>query len=90
MHEKDIPQFVLTATVWHGPTFGHSVELETTSSRGALTHDNIGSWSTLGIPTQVLEGICTTVHAVLEEHLVTRYGVLDELPTRWAGDPEPF
>lgn len=90
MHDQHRPHFIMTVTVWHGSTFGHTVELDTVTVGRPSTSDVLGSWSTLGIPGAVLSGITSSVHAVLTEHLVTRYGLADELPTRWAGDPEPF
>lgn len=90
MHENDRPQWVLTLTIYHGPKFGHCAEVNTTSPRGPLTHDSVGSWRGLGVPESVLDGITAFVTGAIEEHMLTRYGIQGELAERWAGEPDPF
>ena len=83
-------QWALSVGIYHGPSFGHRIEMW----HGATVREPImvelGWWKGLGIPEHVLQHASTMVHAALVEHLVTRYGVQGELPMKWSGDPEPF
>jgi len=85
------PQWVMTVTVYHGPAFGHSVEVQTvTRGRNTDTHDVLGTWKGVGVPWKVYTGIMNSIDAILAEHLVSRYGVQEELTGVWGEEPEPF
>lgn len=81
MYDKQKPQWTMTVTVYHLPNFNHAVEL-VTETRGAprrYTHDTVGTWKGVGIPNDVLQDVAMSVKWVLEEHLITRYGVAANL-----------
>lgn len=78
-------------TIWHAPDFGHKLELRTyTKGRDAARKTELGSWTGLGVPEQLVQDATTLVNAAIVEHLVTRYGIRGELPMKWGGEPEPF
>lgn len=83
-------QYALSVGVYHDPSFGHRMELWHGKTAIPPLVRSLGSWKGLGIPEPVLNDALTVVHATLTEHLVTRYGVLGELPLRWSGEPDPF
>jgi hypothetical protein len=84
-------QWELVVTVYHGPNFGHRIEIVQTW-RGRQNHTKIdgGSWRGLGIPADVLYSLRATVDSLLSEHLITRYQLREELPLKWEGAPDPF
>jgi hypothetical protein len=81
----------MTVTIFHGPTFGHAIELvtETKGRPGDNTHDSIGSWHGVGIPAEVLRQATTLLGAAFEEHCIMRYGVQESLEG-WEVEPDPF
>lgn len=84
-------QWRMLVTVYHGPSYGHYMEMETlTRGRGTTLHTGLGNWKGLGIPEPVLNEARALIDAQFSEHLVTRYGVAGELPLKWGGEPEPF
>jgi hypothetical protein len=88
---EPIPQYYLSLAVYHAPSFGHKVDLwETIVARDYTREVGDWSWKGLGVPATLLRDMQARLSAVLAEHLTFRYGVADELPIRWAGDPEPF
>ena len=89
-HREPLPQWTLDVTVFHSPDFGHRIKAAVLSKRGNWFQVGQWEWTGLGIPAELLVDVVTRVNAVIEEHLVTRYGVQGTLPMRWAGDPEPF
>jgi len=76
--------------VFHSPTFGHEIEISTQKQGEAPYVEATPNWKGLGVPEAVLNSACGAVHALLSEHLVTRYGVAGELPFKWSGEPDPF
>jgi hypothetical protein len=87
---RETAQWYLSLTVFHGPAFGHRIEI-TTMSRGrdALAHSG-GTWKGLGVPESVLNALRGQVDALITEHLLTRYGIQGELPMTWSGEVGPF
>lgn len=84
-------QFRLLGTVFHGPKFGHYMEMERQiKGRDGTTRTGLGQWTGVGIPEDVFRSASGLLVAAWEEHLITRYGCRDELPMRWAGEGEPF
>lgn len=78
-------------TVYHGPSFGHYIEMETAiKGRKHVTRVGLGNWKGLGIPEHLMRTASGIMVAAFEEHLVTRYGIQGELPTKWGGEPDPF
>jgi hypothetical protein len=61
-----------------------------TKGRADDTQDTVGKWKGTGIPEQVYEGVLASVHAILAQHLVCRYGVSPSLAGVWEGEPDPF
>lgn len=83
-------QWAADITVWHEPSFGHRVTLTTQKQGHSPEQAFTTTWKGLGIPWVVLTDIQSMVPAVVTEYLTWRYGVADELPSQWQGDPEPF
>lgn len=83
-------QWAMLVKVLHGPAFGHRLEVEV-QKRGlsSITFSG-GSWNGLGIPADVLYGFRAQLDAIVSDHLITRYGLREELPTKWSGEPDPF
>lgn len=84
-------QYRQLLTVFHGPKFGHYLEMETISKgRDNGIRTGLGTWNGSGIPEQVLRESSALIVARWEEHLITRYGVWGELPELWRAEPDPF
>jgi hypothetical protein len=84
-------QYRLLATVFHGPKFGHYMELAVAiNGRRGVRTIGLGQWKGLGIPEPVLRQASGLLVATWEEHLTTRYGIAGELPLKWGGEPDPF
>jgi hypothetical protein len=81
----------MTVTIYHGPTFGHAIEMvtETKGRPRDHTHDTIGSWRGVGIPSDVLRTAKTLISAAFDEHCILRYGVAETLEG-WEVEPDPF
>lgn len=47
-------------------------------------------WSGFGIDNQFLKTCQAIASSVIADRLIWRYGVRDELDTKWAGEAEPF
>jgi hypothetical protein len=78
-------------SVFHGPTYGHYMELERAfRGREECLRTGLGQWNGLGIPEDVMRTASGLIVAAFEEHLITRYGVAGELPVKWGGEPDPF
>lgn len=84
-------QWTMTVTIFHGPDYGHEIELVTETRGRPLhsTHDVIGRWRGTGVPEEVVKGAHAMISAALWEHLVTRYGVRQTLEG-WGDVPDPF
>lgn len=91
MYDTQKVQWTMTVTVFHGPSFGHAIELVTeTRGRPRLsTQDTLGSWRGVGIPADVLRLAGALLLSAFDEHLVSRYGVAEQLEG-WEAEPEPF
>jgi hypothetical protein len=84
-------QFRLLATVYHGPAYGHYLEMETlTKGRRDPLRTGLGRWNGVGIPEDVLRTAGGIILATWDEHLITRYGVKGELPLTWKAEADPF
>jgi hypothetical protein len=91
MTREDKPVFWLTVEIRHGPAYGHRMELHLDAPHWKdPVIKELGWWKGLGVPESVLNSARAIVDATLTEHLVTRYGIQGELPTRWGGEPDPF
>lgn len=89
--EPGVWQYRQLLTVYHGPKFGHYLEMETiTKGRRDGIRTGLGRWTGVGIPESVLRQSSALVIARWEEHLITRYGVAGELPLKWGAEPDPF
>lgn len=84
-------QWTMTVTIYHGPRFGHAIELatETMGRPQYSTHDTIGKWNTFGCPLEIVKNAQAAVSAVLAGHIVDHYGVKEQL-SGWEAEPEPF
>lgn len=82
----DKPQWALHVIVWHGQSFGHKIELETQRQGCAPSPiRSLGSWKGLGVPESVAELAQAQLGDTLYEHLVTRYGIQEELRLPFSG-----
>jgi hypothetical protein len=91
LYEDQKPQWTMTVTIYHGPSFGHAIELAT-ETRGRITestHDSIGSWRGVGCPNEVLQQAEALIGAAFTYHVVARYGVAETLEG-WGPEPGPF
>jgi hypothetical protein len=81
----------MTVTIFHGPRFGHAVEVvtETKGRPRENFQDSVGRWHGIGVPEEVYRGILASVDAILSDHLVARYGLQESLEC-WGVEPEPF
>lgn len=75
MERIEVPQWMLWTTVSHGPKFGHAVTLSTVSKNREPFEVARWSWTGIGVPTGLLEDLKVRQTAVLDEHLITRYGL---------------
>lgn len=91
MYDRSKVQWTLTVTIYHGPSFGHVLEMatETKGRPDRMTHDTIGSWKGIGVPEPVMTQALAVVNAAIQEHLVSRYGVQELLPA-WPDEVDPF
>jgi hypothetical protein len=83
-------QWAMLVKVLHGPAYGHRIEMETRIIGRSSHVEALGSWRGVGIPEGVILPATAYVTAALHEHLITRYGIRDELPLKWSGEPDPF
>jgi hypothetical protein len=84
-------QFRLLATVYHGASFGHYMELETQiKGRDSTKRIGLGQWTGVGVPADVLYSAGGLLLATFDEHLTTRYGVREELPWPPRAERDPF
>jgi hypothetical protein len=84
-------QWTMSVTIYHGPGFGHSIELvtETTGRPHDSTHDSLGTWRGVGCPSDVLREADTLISAALWNHVVARYGIAETLEG-WGVEPDQF
>lgn len=84
-------QWNLSIVVYHDASFGHAIKAEQVwNGRQECKEHFLGSWKGLGVPESVLNQARAMIDSIFTEHLVSRYGVQGELPTKWSGDPDPF
>lgn len=87
---QETVQWSFLVQVLHGQQFGHRIEYRI-KSRGRQEYvTSGGNWKGLGVPKEILDMTLAHVDAIVGDHLVTRYGIQDELPLKWSGDPDPF
>jgi hypothetical protein len=79
-HQIESPQWAMHVIVFHGPTFGHRIRLETQRQGCAPVASSLGTWKGMGIPESLLELATARVADTLHLHLETRYGIAQELP----------
>jgi hypothetical protein len=84
------PQWRLGVIVYHGPNFGHKLMLETQRQGFDTIETSIGSWKGLGIPDAVLNHARAILDSCFTDHLVSRYGVANQLWDPRMEGPEPF
>lgn len=75
----EVPQWMLWCTISHGPKFGHALTIETVSKAQERHQVSRCSWTGIGIPPSLLLDSQNLLCSVLGEHVVTRYGVAQEL-----------
>lgn len=78
-------QYRQLITVYHGQNFGHYLEQEVViKGREGTKRIGLGQWRGLGVPDDVLRSSSGLIIATWEEHLVSRYGIQNELPSLWS------
>jgi len=82
----EVAQWTLDITVYHARGFGHRLRASVLAKRGGWVTVGSWPWRGLGFPSELLPDIHARIEAVIDEHLLTRYGIRDELPLRWAGE----
>jgi hypothetical protein len=87
---QEKPQWRLGVIVYHGPRFGHRLELETQRQGFDTICSSIGQWTGIGIPDPVLSHARAIVDAAFTDHLISRYGVANQLWDPRTEGPEPF
>jgi hypothetical protein len=90
VHDQRRAQWALHVIVWHGPSFGHQITIETQPQGREPWSQSAGSWKGIGLPGDVLQGARAMLDSIFTEHLVTRYGIQDELPFHVVSEGEPF
>lgn len=91
MDSRSRLQWTLTVQIYHGPSFGHSIEMLThTNGRDGETIDSLGSWRGVGVPEDVLKQARALVDAALTQHLLTRYGIAGQLGSDGLSEVSPF
>lgn len=91
MKPNDKLMWTMCVHVWHAPDYGHKLQIVTYRGfDGPSKYYDGGTWKGLGIPGMVLEQVRSLADGILSEHLVMRYGLQEELPIKWAGEPDPF
>lgn len=78
---KSTPQWTLDVTIHHGSGYQHLIQGRVLGRRGSWMDVGSWRWSGRGIPGSVVESLTARIEAVVVEHLVTCYGIQDELPT---------
>jgi hypothetical protein len=81
-------QWTLDVSVFHVKGFGKRLQAATLGQRGGWHSAGTWQWTGLGVPAALLPDIQARICAVIVEHLTTRYGIQEELPFRWAGEPD--
>jgi len=88
---NDRLQWTMVFHVWHAADYGHKLQIVTYNAYNSDgKYYDAGTWKGLGIPGAVLEQARSLADGILSEQLITRYGVQEELPVKWAGEPDPF
>jgi hypothetical protein len=87
---KEVLQWTMTMGIFHGQSFGHRLECWVNVIGRGSFEAGTWSWKGLGFPEGLFPDIHARMIAVLDDHIVSRYGVAGELPRLWAGDPDPF
>jgi hypothetical protein len=83
-------QWSLRVVIFHGPAFGHRLELTTHTKGRTPLVQSMGLWKGFGVPESLVTGARARLDSVFVEHLLDRYGVAGELPFKWSGEPDPF
>lgn len=81
MDEQAIPQWMLWVTIEHGPKFQHRIHISTVDKNNGPYRVATWTWQGVGVPPALLTDCEARVASVLDEHIVTRYGVAQSL--RW-------
>jgi hypothetical protein len=83
-------QWQMGVLVYHDQRFGHRiVALTQTVGRDGRAYD-LGSWRGIGVPEAVHNAALARVDSLFSEHLVSRYGIAQELWSRGEGESSPF
>jgi hypothetical protein len=90
MYREPVAQWTLDVTIWHHFSFGHEISARVLTKRGGWVDVGTWRWQGLGIPDSLATDAASRIAAVVQEHLITRYGIQGELDIPWAGDPGPF
>jgi hypothetical protein len=73
------PQWRVGLVVYHGPNFGHRIEIETQRQGQETQYIEAGSWKGIGVPKRIAMDASVLLEAIVMEHLEHRYGIQEEL-----------
>ncbi len=91
MKTIDQLQWTMSCEVWHARDYGHKLQVSTyRGTYGEGKHYSAGTWKGLGVPGLVLQESRSLIDGIWSEYLIHRYGIQEELPIKWAGEPDPF
>jgi hypothetical protein len=87
MGDKNQPvaQWTLDVTVYHATGFRHVITAQVLTKRRGWQQIGSWSWTTLGVPADLVPDIEARVCSAITEHLVTAYGVQGTLDVRPGG-----
>jgi len=80
----------MSLVIYHDRSFGHRLELITQSRLREPLSTPVGQWKGLGIPKDLLEGARAFLDACFSDHVITTYGIQDQLEDLSWSDREPF
>jgi hypothetical protein len=86
--DRENCQWTFDVSIYHRSDLGHILRGAVLDRRGGWHVVGTWTWKGLGVPAELVSDIQARVSAVVAEHLVTRYGIANQLPLRWAGEPE--
>lgn len=77
---RNLAQFTLDVSVYHDPGFQREIVVQALTKRGGWIHIGSWRWTGIGVPGDLVNDLLARVDASITEHLVSRYGVQDEVP----------
>jgi hypothetical protein len=76
---KQRVQYTVTVTFSHGTNFRRYITVATTGLRVRHIEPETWWWQGIGCPQEILDDVHSHLRAVLDEHVTSRYGVVERL-----------